>query len=297
MVRRGVNIALFIGVLALLLVVYFEPGLGPPEVVKVSMLAPDKVQRVVIQARNQAPIIVQRSAGRWQLVEPVAVAANSFRIESALALLSATSYQQIAVAGHALAKFGLEEPQLRLTLDGMPILLGGQEALNYRRYLLLGDTIHLVMDKNFYLLTGPWPTFVDLQLLSGRAKLSALELPEVGRLEQVEGVWQWAGAEPLSADLLHLLVERWQQAQAVQVSAYNGGALKRSLQLTFVTGDKLRFEIVADEHELILARTDLGIQYHLPAEQVQGLLRLGGVNNHFDTPVGSEKEPDKARGE
>lgn len=82
------------------------------------------------------------------------------------------------------------------------------------------------------------------------------------------------GATP---DAINTLAQEWMAAQALQVKLYSapGSQDEAAEIITLRQGaEQLRFLIVSRTPELILARPEIGIQYHLPQDAAQRLLML-----------------------
>lgn len=82
------------------------------------------------------------------------------------------------------------------------------------------------------------------------------------------------GATP---DAVNTLVQEWTAAQALQVRPYSVPMSQDKPPETVTVrqgGALLRFIIVSRAPELILARPEIGVQYHLPQDTAQRLLML-----------------------
>jgi hypothetical protein len=88
--------------------------------------------------------------------------------------------------------------------------------------------------------------------------------------------WQAQPDKPvLSADAIQTLIDAWQNAAALWVKPYAKGTPQGSITVQLTTpAQTLHFDIMARQPELILARPDLGLQYHFSAESAKALLEL-----------------------
>lgn len=277
--RNLLNLALLGTVAALALVAWLEPGHKPPaEPPKLTDLTPKQVHKIRIERREGKTVVLQRQGETWQMIEPVAAPANSFRIDSMLRVTENKSLGHNPVAGLDLAKYGLDKPVVRLFLDDTEIDFGDSTPLDNRRYVRIGNTVHLIKDIAYYHLIGRYTSFVSLRLLQPQQKVQALELPGL-RMSLRDGNWEPdPKPEHYSADAATALIEAWQNAQAIEVRPYDektskpvSGEIRVHLQ-----GEEkpLQLLITARSPDLVLVRPDLGLEYHLAQSQSDELLTL-----------------------
>jgi hypothetical protein len=97
--------------------------------------------------------------------------------------------------------------------------------------------------------------------------------------------WQLSPADPtVSTAALQSLVSNWEQSTAYYVRRYLDNASGETITLEFSNAaTPLTLHIVARTPELILARADQGIQYHLQGNMEQALLGLPGGSQETDT--------------
>ena len=283
--RTLLNLGLLLLVIVLGLITLFEPGKQPPpEPDTLTSLQGKDIQKISIDRHDAESIVLERMAGGWNMTHPVTAAVSSYRINSILKLASTRSLGSHDVAGKELKDFGLEKPRLHVTLNGdLTLSFGSNTPLDQRRYLLLDNTIHLINDSFYYQLIGDFTTFIDTSLLPGDTQITGIKLPNLV-VTQVDGQWQ-AQPEPesYSADQAALLVEAWRHASALEIKAHEG---TEGEQLTlYIKGksEPIHFMIIARSPELVLARPDLGIKYHLAEHYATELLTL-------NKPVSEEPE-------
>ncbi len=271
------NLALFGFAAVLGLVVFFEPGKDPvPPPTLLTELTGDGLTRIGIERPRQPSVELSKKDGNWRLLSPVAVGANGTRIESLIKVLAAHSHSHFPVIEKELGRFSLAPPKATLMLNGTALLFGDTEALNGHRYVRVGNDIHLTTDAYYHHLIATWPSFVSLRLLPAGAKLTGLRLPGL-ELHREAGAWQLALApEAVSADAIEALVQAWQNAQALRVTAMVAGLKVDGVIRLKFSGQQtaLEFELVKTASDLILRRPDLGIQYHLPTAAGSRLLML-----------------------
>jgi hypothetical protein len=275
--RSLLNLLLLAVVLGLVgLVLWEQRQQQEPSVPRLLSLAQEEIQQLRIERTGQSAIVLERlDAERWQLQSPLAIAANTFRIQALLRVSELRSLGSFALSGAELGDYGLDKPSLRLIINGqLELVFGAQTALDYRRYVRLGEQIHIVPDTLYYHLIGDWHGLISQRLLPEQARIEALHLPGLSLQHSAEG-WQLEPAEALrSADQIQILLDAWQHPGVVQVRAYSGGT-GESIRISLAGMPELVFLLLEDQGEYALARPELGIQYQLSEASAAQLLKLG----------------------
>lgn len=272
--RNVLNLGLLGLAAALAALVFWEPGIeAPAEQPRLTALSPADVEHVVIRTQRGDEIRLDKDQGVWMMRAPVAAHANEFRIEALLGIVRADSRAQFAAGALDLAKFHLDSPASLLRLNDVELAFGDSEPIDNRRYVRNGATVHLVDGDYFYRLQSDFTAFVSNRLLPLPDVPGRISLPEFS-VTRAEGVWTLAPAvrQP-SMDALNEFVDAWRQAQAVEVDRYAGGPSRGLIKVSFDSGAApLEFLLLEAEPELVLARADLGLRYHLTPEQARRLL-------------------------
>lgn len=272
--RTWVNLALLILLAGLALFAFYETGKEPPgQPSTLTVIDPGKISQIRINHRDGDVISLVKGSQGWRLNQPISVPANSGNVQRLLELARATSYAQLDVRGVDLAKFKLDSPDLYVELDGLELAFGGTEPLEGRRYVKVGQTVHLIDDRGYQNANIALAALVSPALLPAGFKQMEIKLPDATISRAEDGRWTVAPARAdLSADVMQRLVDEWQRTEAHSVETYapDGKALGE-IVVRLEPAAELRFEIVAREPELILARRDIGMQYHFTAEQSKRL--------------------------
>lgn len=275
-VRSALNLSLLALAALLAALVYWEPGIErpvPPP--KLTALAPVEVAHIAIQPRNGAEIRIDKDAGDWMMSSPVAIHANEFRIDALLRVTQADSHARIDSRELDLAKFGLEPPATVLRLNDIELAFGDSEPINNRRYVRVGATVHLIDDDYYYRLQADYTAFVSNRLLPPQGKPTAITLPSFDVARAPDGQWTVSPAETQpSMDAINGFVDEWRRAQAVEIDRFQGGSSQGAITVS-LEGDEapVEFLLVETEPETVLARADIGLRFHLTAEQARRLLQ------------------------
>lgn len=275
--RNLLNLGLLLLIGALVLLVLYEPGIEKPaENPSLLSLQDDAIQQIRIQRENQPDILLLRqNDGRWWMEQPIRHRVAAQRMTSLLRISQLRSLSSFAITGRELADYRLNKPHVRLTLnDDVHIDFGGSTPLDQRRYVRLNNTVHLISDTLYYHLIGDATTFLDKQLLDDKLSIRTLSLPSL-LLKWQDEKWQLTPQpENFSADQIGRLIDNWRFAAALEIKVYDGKG-GTALQIGF---DDKAFELelllTAHEPDLVLARPDIGIQYHFDASSAKQLLQL-----------------------
>lgn len=275
--RTLLNLLLLAVVLGLGLLVLFEPGLEQPaEARKLTSLDPAQVQTVHIRRNGQDDIRVEREGDGWRLRAPFGARADRYRMSGLLRITTAESHARYPVSEVNLAEVGLANPEVVLSLDDTELRFGRTEPINGRRYVQIGETVHLIGDFAYYHLIGDYSTFVSPRLLPEGARVNALHLPGLS-LRWSDGRWAVEPEpEAFSADQANRLVDAWRFASAMGVEPYEpdgSGSSGEEIRIE-LEQETIDLRITRREPELELARPDLRVKYRFPAEQSTALLTL-----------------------
>ncbi|MDR2877739.1 MAG: DUF4340 domain-containing protein [Chromatiales bacterium] len=276
--RLVLNFVLLLIVLALAALVWKQPGDVPS--VKAQPLTPlhaNEVTRLIIEwpASNRAPVSLDKSQGMWRMDAPLHVYANEFRIDALLRVLETASQAHFGAIGRDLREYGLDPPSAVLEADDLRIAFGGSEPLDHRRYIQVGDTIHLTDDLYLFRLQTDYTSFVSTQLLSPNSHPVMIELPGLALTHGEGGRWTASPADGFTPDAINELVDEWRNAQALAVEPADASAVGiGAVRIGFEAGEDIRFEVRERDADLLLVRADLGICYVLTEEQARQLLPM-----------------------
>ncbi len=140
-----VNLGLSGLVLLLALVAYFEPGMAPPaERVPLTRLTPETVDFIRIHDNRGRDLVMERRQGRWQMTRPYRKAVDEQRVRQLLGITTTHSFARFGITGAQRAEFGLDPPLVYLQLNGTKLEIGGNEPIQFRRYVYVADRLHLI---------------------------------------------------------------------------------------------------------------------------------------------------------
>ena len=282
--RNLLNLALLIFILVLVAVVIYEPGkekpITPPTL---THLKTDEIQHIKINRRvadtNKQDIVFKKTTEGWMMLKPYQLAANTFRIDSILKLLSAVSLSQNNLENLDQSKFGLSIPQATITFNNKTkIIFGHNKSLNHHRYVKIDSTLHMIADTFYYQLAAKTESFISHKLLPEKSKITKLRLPQT-KFEQVDGKWNITPkADDFSADSINQLISEWQLSQAYDINKVKTEEkTKADITIHLSSNKILRFKIEKNKDSFNLVNLDSGVRYILSADRKDKLLKLSDL--------------------
>ena len=285
--RNLLNLFLFILIIALVALVAYKPGkdkpITPPTLtkLKVSDIQHIKITRKSRDTAEQNVVFEKKDTG-WVLVKPYQHAANSFRIESILKLLSAVSLSQSNLENLNQQQFGFTDPQVTITFNNKTVIVfGNNKSLKNHRYVKIGSTLHMIADTFFYQLVAKTESYINHNVLPEKSKITKLYLPGI-QLVQTNGKWEVTPkADHFSADSANQLVSEWQLSQAYDVNVVKTQPkAKADISIHLDNKKVIRFKIKDNKDSFNLVNLDSGISYILTKDRSNKLLYLSGIEQN-----------------
>ena len=275
--RTLLNLILAGVALLLVLVVFYQPGLGPePLAPPITHIAADSISSIRVTRKERTPLTFTKSTSGWQLEQKQDLPASEFQLRALLGILGTRPEHSYPTSALDLASAGLEPPQATLLLNDTLIYIGNTEPLEHKRYIQHEDTVYLVTDKYQHLINADWTNFVDRKLLPENAELTTLLLPDLSLTLGSDQQWQQSPDNPDADNRdIQALLTQWQAANARYIRRYDDTATAESITLKYANNTAtITLHVVEQEGEFVLARPDRGIQYHFPANMRDVLLGL-----------------------
>lgn len=269
MERRGwINLALLVAVILLGLIIFFSPSKQDEETfVPLTPLGPQQLNDIRISNNNGPAFTLERRRDGWQMTSPYRVAANVPRINLLLDIVSTPSFERFPLPPERLEEFGLDKPKAEVQLNGTTLVFGSTHPYNYRRYVRIGDTLHLTNDHFPHHLLALAEDFISHELFTKNQKITAIHTAD-WQLNRVNNRWQLTPKDSaISMDQLVSKVEGWKHALAAKVLKAPTETSQEQIQIE-ITGQStpVTFEVIRQKRQLLLVRRDLGIAYRLPAD-------------------------------
>jgi hypothetical protein len=276
--RALLNLGLLLLALGLAALVWLTPGEPTEdELSPITSLRADEVTSIFLRLPHGEEVVLEKEGASWMMAAPVSVAANDFLVETLLDVVGAKSHASFAAEGRDLGEYRLALPLAVLRANGEEIAFGGTEALNQRRYVRVGDRIHLIDDVHYYRLQSDHTAFVSSRLLPAASSLQAMDLPGLSLVRDGEGRWHSEPPGALTQDAANELADAWLHAQALDIEPHAatesaGGSAADTVRLRAADGAVFEFVRVERDGVADLARNDLGLAYRFADEQMARLL-------------------------
>ena len=273
--RLWLNVALAAVVVALALFAYFKPQGGEPEH-KLSALKTAEADRIKIEIAGAAPIEAERVASDWRLTAPVRARADNSQVQRLLGILEATSKDRLT-AGE-LARFDLNEPHTRLTINRQSFSFGAVNQLSQEQYVLTEDGIYLISLRYGAALPTSALQLVSKQLFTADEAPVGFEFKDF-KLAQQDGKWQLTPSADAGADDINRWVDEWRLAAALDVQAPSERQPLATIKVQFKNGTDIALAVLQREPALVLARSDQPFEYEFSNAAAKRLLAPPAVVN------------------
>jgi len=140
-----INFGLLLLVLLLAATVYFESGINQsPKKITLTQLVPSDINYIRIRDNHGRDLIMEKQQGHWWMIRPYKKTANEQRIQQLLNITTTRSFSQFKIPEVRLAEFGLTPPSIYLQLNNLVLEIGGNESIQFRRYVRIGEQMHLI---------------------------------------------------------------------------------------------------------------------------------------------------------
>lgn len=270
--RVLINLLLLAAVIGLGALLFFQPR-EPEEAPKaISPMNTAAVQHIRVERPDKPTIELNRIAGDWKLTAPLAADAEDDRVGTMLLLPQSGSQGHFNASDQNLEKFGLEPARLTIHFDDTTFVIGDENPLNpEQRYVLHNGEVHLISGRLHQRLNAPLTYYVNPDLVTPDSELTRIRLPDGVLSRQGE---EWRIIPGHLSDSPHQIVENWQQARAIYVKSHDLSTSEHapSVTLEFDGHEPVTYYIIEDSPQIILARRDQELQYHLHADTAGTLL-------------------------
>jgi len=264
------NLVLLTAVAALGWFVWHTPSRDAVANLPLAATRSAQVRHITLQRSGQPPMQLERSGEQWLLTAPLQARADEFQVLRMLTVLDARPTAQLPATD--LARYDLQTPVARLTIDGTDYVFGGINSVTREQYVLRGDTVYVVELRHGAALPNNPGMLIRRALLAELEQPTAISLPEF-TVRQDGGKWT---ITPSNADTgqneLQSYIDRWRYAVAATAEAYDGRKPLHWIRITMNNGTTLEFGVLQQSPQLVLWRRDLGIQYLFLAAAGQALL-------------------------
>ena len=276
--RWWLNAILALVVVALGAWLYFSPTEKNTEKTdeqfKLFDLQPKQVTLISIERPGQPEIRLEKQGDKWFVTSPFKGRANAIRIDSLLTVLDASSSERFAADN--LARFELDKPFIKLTINDQTLSFGTQHPLTNQVYGMINHGVYLISPRYFSLAAAPAHEFASNSLFADDESPIGFSFPFLS-LNQQEGKWI---ADPSKGttdqDKLNAWADEWRHAMSLTTQPYGGDKAIESFSVTLANGKTILFKLLQTEPEFVLLREDENLQYHFSRQIGQKLINPPG---------------------
>jgi hypothetical protein len=278
----GLNAVLFLGVIGLGAFIYLRPAGNTPGEQVLSRLKPLEAKSISIERSGASKITLEKADGGWRITAPLTARGDDIRVQRLLEILEARASARMPANG--LARFELEPPAVRMTIDTQAFDFGMVNSLTREQYVMTGGAVYTV-NPRFGATLPVAPTDIASKQLFGPGEIPERIVLKEFTVEQRSGKWSLSPAPTgeLSQDDYARWVDGWRFASAIRVEPFVGGKPRADIEIRLKNGTSVTLGMLASGAELVLTRPDEKLQYYVRIDAARRLL----------TPPGTRPAPTK----
>ncbi|MDR2875055.1 MAG: DUF4340 domain-containing protein [Methylobacillus sp.] len=275
--RWFVNLALLAVIAGLGIFLWLAPKKeeAAPDAIKVSSIAPSAVNKIEIGFPAKNPVVFEKQDGHWRLVQPYSARADGESVGKLLDVLNADSVDKFDAADPA--RYGLDQPALRLKLDDREMLFGTTNPVNGRQYIAFENAVYLVATR-FYDVAGTQVVeMLDKHLIAPGEEVVGFDFSHLEQWEETGLVIERDGAnwkvsiptaKPTPGELDGWFGDGWKTLRANAVEPYKPDPRQSYpyFEIILKDGKRIHVDKQLESPELVLARPDEGMAYHYAAD-------------------------------
>jgi Domain of unknown function (DUF4340) len=219
-------------------------------------------------------IVLQRQDNHWLMTTPWVARAETFQVDRMISILDARS--AVRYPARELARYGVDHPQVTLTLEDQAFAYGAINNLTRDQYVLTRDAVYVVPLAYITGLPRNAEALLALRLFGDNETPVRFVLPGFS-LTLREGKWVLSGtAGEASADERNAWVDGWRHASAIRAARAGARPGLQQISVELKDGRTVPIDVLQLEPELVLVRRDEETEYHLFGESGKRLLTPPG---------------------
>ena len=240
---------------------------------RISQLKPQNIEAIQIKTADST-IRLTRAGTRWQIESPILWYANNIAVERIIDIVNSETDSRLPQTEIDISTLGLQFPKAVLTLNQTDFIFGDTNNIGERRYLLTDDTVFLIRDRHLPFITQGITGLLDRRLLPRSLEVNSIRSNTFQLIRSTEGHWQ-SKHESHSDSNIDQLVNNWRTLEARHIQRYQSAETPRQKFTVGLENDgQIEFYLLSIQPEIVIARPDLGLQYHFSEDQFYGLLSI-----------------------
>ncbi|HZV99602.1 MAG TPA: DUF4340 domain-containing protein [Methylophilaceae bacterium] len=275
--RWLVNLVLLALVAGIVAFLYLrpEPKSQAQQSHEISALKLSDFSRLRVEFPAKAPVVFEKVDGYWRLVQPYKTRADQLSVQRILSIVAARSSEKFAATD--LARFGLDNPSVKVKMDNEEFLFGTFNPVTGEQYVAYKDSVYLVPTTYAEAASVQATELIDKNPLKPTEKIAGFDFSRLEQWEEarlnldlVDGKWKVSvpNAKPVQNEINEWLDTNWKQPTATSVEPYTPDrkTVYPSFEIKLQGGGKVHFDKLQESPELLLGRPDEGLIYHLPQD-------------------------------
>ena len=279
--RSLINIALLVMIIALSSFILWHNNDNSYLKLKLTNLDKSEIKIITIP-REKGDIVIKLTGSGWLMQSPYKIPAHDFRINQLLNLTQLIAENSYDVDDLDLSKFNLAPSDTNIIFNKTLLEFGKANPVSLLRYVKSGKKLYLVKDNLYPLLRSQPSSFISLSLLPESSKIKSIALPGFSLIKDTDKSWTTTPDQKADADAIQSFIQQWQNAKAFGVHAYMERKKLGQIRIE-LDNELISYEITDDAPWLILARKDLGLEYHLDKSQAAILLNISAPETDAKT--------------
>lgn len=249
------------------------PNTEPKETVTISETTPQAITRISIETKDKK-LEFNKPLDRWFITQPIQWPASDINLERLSTLVKLEPHSSLPNTEIDISSLGLRFPEAVITLNNEVIIFGDRNQIGSRRYLMVNDTVHLVTDNHLPFISTGLSGFINKSLIPHAFNIEQLQLPAFTLAKESNS---WTTNKPFegySADQSNQLITHWQTLESTNIKPYKQNVTPQKKILAKTDQGELEFHLISIQPEIVIARPDLGVQYHFPDDRYYDLFSL-----------------------
>jgi len=267
--RTLLNIGLAV-LIAVMAVLYFKPPPARDEAHRLLATPASEVREIEIKRANTPPMALRRDTSGWRMMAPVQARLDELTLARTLELVRVTSQSRFAASD--LARYGLDKPWATVTINAESIEFGSSNELTRELYLKRGEFVYAVPARIAAAVPADPAKLIAHRLFDGSEKPRGFQLARFS-VTYGESRWLLEPADPgLSQDDLIRWTDAWKYVTSIITQPLTAAPQGESIRVALEDNRVIELKVIRRTPDLVLARLDEGLEYHLPARLAESLL-------------------------
>lgn len=253
---------------------------GPKEKVdpgtRISQLQRDAVNRILIERKGAKAVRLEKSAGGWRILEPFTARADAGQVDRVLDVTGATARSQLPREN--LARFDLDPPPLRVTLNDETFSFGQVNDLTYEQYVATADAVYLLAPFYGYGIPEDAGKLADRKLLAQDEVPVEFDFGNRRVVRDDKGQWTMSGNWPPrdagtpTQDEFNRWADEWRVTYALSAEPAKSVGGGQRLMMRFKDGRTVAWRVLSLASGHGLVREDERMRYEVGTEAGRRLL-------------------------